>query len=239
MEDLSPSKGSNTPLYLQIASNLRNRINTGGVGTGEALPSERDLSELTGASRVTIRKAIDTLIAEGLLFRKQGSGTFVLPRIEAPGSYLSGFSDDARARGDEPRALWIVKAYAPPTGDEASHLNVSASAEVARLGRVRLSGGEPLAIEHAVVPKHLLPPLDDIGDSLYDALESMGNRPVTGKQKIRASLATPTEAGLLMIKENSEILRIERITKLADGTVVEFTRSAYRGDRYDFVSDLQ
>jgi GntR family transcriptional regulator len=228
----------NTPLYVQLAKNIRQHISDGGIDPGNALPSERDLSEMTGMSRVTIRKAIEQLIDEGLLFRKQGSGTFVAPRIEAPGSTLSGFSDDALRRGQNPGVYWMFKNYATPTEEEAIMLETAQTTKVARLGRVRLMGGEPLAIEHAVVPARFLPALDLLGDSLYAALDVRGFRPATGQQRIRASLATPTEAGILSIKENSEILRIERLTRLADGTPVEFTRSAYRGDRYDFVSDL-
>jgi GntR family transcriptional regulator len=237
-ERLTRKRDDATPLYLQFAHNLREHITEGGIDPGHALPSERDLSELTGMSRVTVRKGIETLIDEGLLFRKQGSGTYVAPRIEAAGSALSGFSDDARRRGEEPGTIWIVKAYASPTDEEAAMLRIAPNAEVARLGRVRLSGGEPLAIEHAVIPRPLLPRLEDLGDSLYETLDKLGHRPVTGTQRIRASLATPTEAGILSIREKAEILRIERLTRLADGTPVEFTRSAYRGDRYDFVSEL-
>lgn len=239
MIDLSSSKTSNTPLYLQIARSIRRQINEGRIAQGEALPSERDLCELTGASRVTIRKAVDQLINEGLLWRKQGSGTFVSERIEMPATYLGGFTEDARARGQEPGSVWLIRNYANPTREEAAKLKVSTSSVVARLGRVRLSGGEPLAIEHAVVVESLLPPIEEIGDSLYAALDSKGNKPQKGRQKVRASLASPTEAGLLSIQENSEVLRIERVTWLDDGTVIEFTRSAYRGDRYEFVTDIR
>ena len=239
MIEFSTDKDASTPLYLQIANTLRRQVIQGRIAAGEALPSERDLCELTGASRVTIRKAVDQLIGEKLLFRKQGSGTFVSKRLEAPGAYLTGFSDDARSRGQEPGCIWLMRSYANPTSEEAAVLNVPAASTVARLGRVRLSGGEPLAIEHAVVAASLLPPIDGIGDSLYQALEKKGNRPVKGRQKVRASLATPTEAGLLSISENSEVLRIERVTHRADGAVVEFTRSAYRGDRYDVVTELR
>jgi GntR family transcriptional regulator len=237
-EKFTIRQDDSTPLYVQLAKNLRQHICDGGIDPGNALPSERDLSEMTGMSRVTIRKAIEQLIDEGLLFRKQGSGTFVAPRIEAPGSTLSGFSDDARRRGQNPGVYWMFKNYATPTEEEAIMLETAITTKVARLGRVRLLGGEPLAIEHAVVPARFLPALDLLGDSLYAALDVQGFRPTTGQQRIRASLATPTEAGILSINENSEILRIERLTRLADGTPVEFTRSAYRGDRYDFVSDL-
>lgn len=239
MIDLSSSKTGNTPLYIQIAKSIRRQINEGQIATGDALPSERELCEITGASRVTIRKAVDQLIDEGLLWRKQGSGTFVSERIEVQTTHLGGFTDDARARGEEPGSIWLIRNYANPTREEAEKLKVSTSSVVARLGRVRLSGGEPLAIEHAVVVESHLPPIEEIGDSLYAALETRGKRPQQGRQKVRASLASPTEAGLLSIQENSEVLRIERVTWLDDGTVIEFTRSAYRGDRYEFVTEIK
>ncbi len=236
---LSTRSDDSTPLYLQLARNLRDHIANGGIDPGNALPSERDLSEITGLSRVTIRKGIDQLIDEGVLLRKQGSGTFVTRRIETPGSVLSSFSDDARLRGEDPGVIWMIKAYAQPTEEEAGMLQIAASSQVARLGRVRLSGGEPLAIEHAVVPAEFLPNLDRIGDSLYSALENNGARPVSGTQRIRASLATPTEAGILSTDQNAAVLRIERLTSAANGRPIEFTRSTYRGDRYVFVSELK
>lgn len=238
MHDLRLDKSDSTPLYRQLANNLRTRIEQGGIEPGRALPSERDLSLMTGISRVTVRKGVEMLIEEGLLFRKHGSGTFVAPRIEAAGAALSSFSDDARSRGEAPGVIWMMKTHAAPTEEEAGALGIPPSTQVARLGRVRLSSGEPLAIEHAVVPAVFLPELDQLGDSLYAALGERGFRPVSGTQRIRASLATPTEAAILSIRENSELMRIERLTRLADGRPVEFTRSAYRGDRYDFLTPL-
>lgn len=227
------------PLYLQLARSLRDHISNGGIDPGGALPSERDLSEMAGMSRVTVRKGIEQLIDEGVLVRKQGSGTFVARRIETAGGKLSSFSDDTRSRGEAPGVVWINKTYAQPTEEEAAALEISATARVARLGRVRLAGGEPLAIEHAVIPAQFLPDLDALGDSLYQALDRHGFRPTSGTQRVRASLATPTEAGILSVKQNSEVLRIERITRIPDGRIVEFTRSVYRGDRYEFVSELK
>ena len=124
-----------TPLYLQLARNLRDHIESGGITPGNALPSERDLSEMAGISRVTVRKAIEQLIEEGVLFRKQGSGTFVARRIEAPASVLSSFTHDARSRGEDPGVIWMMKNYAQPTEEEAAALAIALSARVARLGR--------------------------------------------------------------------------------------------------------
>ena len=227
-----------TPLYLQLARSLREHISSGGIDPGSALPSERDLSEMAGLSRVTVRKGIEQLIEEGVLIRRQGSGTFVARRIEAPGAKLSSFSDDTRSRGEDPGVVWIYKSYAQPTEEEAAALDVPLTAKVARLGRVRLAGGEPLAIEHAVIPAIFMPDLESLGDSLYQALEKHGFRPTSGTQRVRASLATPTEAGILSVAQNSEVLRIDRRTRVPDGRIVEFTRSVYRGDRYEFVTEL-
>jgi len=233
-----PTSDEDTPLYLQLARSLREHISGGGIDPGAALPSERDISEMAGLSRVTVRKGIQQLIDEGIVVRKQGSGTFVTPRIEARGARLTSFSDDARARGDAASVVWIYKSYALPTEEEAAALEVAPDTRVARLGRVRLSDGDPLAIEHAVVPAEFMPDLEHLQDSLYAALEAHGFRPVGGMQRVRASLATATEAGILSIEQQSEVLRIERSTRIANGRIVEFTRSVYRGDRYEFVTEL-
>lgn len=239
MRDIAwTSSEEGTPLYLQLARSLREHISSGGIDPGSALPSERDLSEMAGLSRVTVRKGIEQLVGEGVLLRKQGSGTFVASRIETAGSKLSSFSDETRARGEAPGVVWINKTYAQPTEEEAAALQIPATARVARLGRVRLAGGEPLAIEHAIIPATFLPDLESLGDSLYQALDTHGFRPTAGTQRVRASLATPTEAGILSVRQNSEVLRIERLTQIPDGRFVEFTRSVYRGDRYEIVTPL-
>ncbi|MFT5997148.1 MAG: GntR family transcriptional regulator, partial [Glaciecola sp.] len=76
-------------------------------------------------------------------------------------------------------------------------------------------------------------------DSLYCALNNNNCAPVHGLQKVTASIASPTEAGFLSIKEGDAVLRIERYTFLQDNTPLEFTRSVYRGDKYVFTSNLQ
>ncbi|MFC4701367.1 GntR family transcriptional regulator [Glaciecola siphonariae] len=228
-----------TPLYQQLANDLRKIILTGEVTSGDAIPSERLLREKTGASRVTVRKAIDQLIDEGLLFRRQGSGTFISNRIEHKGEDLSGFTDEMRNLGVAPSSIWLAKTHAQATPQEASALRLPECSEVCRLGRIRLSNNTPMGIENAIIPAKFLPNLDDISDSLYHALNNNGCAPVNGLQKVTASVASPTEAGLLSIKEGDAVLRIERYTFLQDDTPLEFTRSVYRGDKYVFTSKLQ
>ncbi|MDZ4308854.1 GntR family transcriptional regulator [Allopontixanthobacter sp.] len=233
------NKGGNRPLYQMIAERIRAQIIDGKVSEGDALPSERELCELTQTSRVTVRKALQQLIDEDLLFRRQGSGTYVKRVIEAKNDMLSGFSESAKLRGEDASSLWLLRALASPTRYEIEMLGLRQSETVARLARVRMLDGDPLAVEHASVPAQFLPPLEEMGESLYDALARRGNRPVRGRQVTSASLATPTEAALLGIDENAAVLRIERVTYMADDTAVELTRSAYRGDIYQFISDLR
>jgi GntR family transcriptional regulator len=224
---------------MQLAQKILKDITDGKILANEALPSERDLCALMGASRVTVRKAIELLIEDGVLSRRQGSGTYVKPRIQAPSSYLTSFSEDAEARGETTTTHWMEKKKGFASEEEARLLELKVDAPVLRLSRVRLANGEPLAIENAVVPADMLPTAAKLGNSLYKALAERGNRPISGQQKIRAALAGPTEAKLLGIEEGLEILRIERLTRRADGRPVELTRSAYRGERYEFVSELR
>lgn len=227
-----------TPLYQQLAEQIRGLIKEQAISAGQALPSERELMEITGTSRVTIRKALGLLLEEGLLLRRQGSGTYIAPPREQSGDHLSSFTVDAKNRGESPSSVWLVRSLAPATEDESRLLSLPEGAMVARFGRLRLANGEPLAIEHAVVPAGFVGDPEAVKDSLYQTLKQNNKHPQQGTQKIRASKASPIEAGLLNIHERAEVLRIERRTFLADGTPVEYTHSVYRGDKYVFVSHL-
>jgi len=237
--DIRLDAKSPTPLYLQLADAIRKRIATGAIRTGDALPSERELSQSTGISRVTVRKGIDALFREGLLSRRHGSGTYIAPRIEQPAALLAGFSADMASRGKVPGSRLVEHKVGAPTPEEALALALGVGASVRRLSRVRTADGEPLAIERATVPVALLPDYAPEQTSLYAALEARGHRPVRGLQRLQASLASAEEAGLLDVPVGAAILRIERRSFLANGTPVEFTRSAYRGDRYDFVAEAR
>lgn len=231
-------QGDATPRYLQVATVFRTLVERGVLRAGDALPSERDLSTATGLSRMTLRRAVDMLLREGVLSRRHGSGTFVARRIEQPLSVLAGFSEDMRHRGSRPGSVWIDKTLARPSPKEALALGVGPDEAVLRLLRVRTADDEPLAIETAVVPATILSSPDLVTTSLYAALAEHGFRPSHGVQRLHAALAAPDEARLLMIQPGSAILRIERRAFLANGRPVEFTMSSYRGDRYDFVATL-
>jgi GntR family transcriptional regulator len=231
--------GSATPLYVQLAERIRDQIRDGVIKIGDALPSERELSEAIGISRVTVRRAIETLLREGLLSRKHGSGTYIAPRIEQPAALLAGFSADMRNRGHKPGSIWLDRSVGLPSPEEAMTLALSVNQPVMRFVRVRTADGESLAIERAVIPARLLRSVQDVADSLYAALDARNQRPVRGLQRLQASLATAEEARLLSVPAGAAVQRIERRSFLASGAPVEFTRSVYRGDRYDFITEVR
>jgi GntR family transcriptional regulator len=226
------------PLYQQLQRALREAIENGVIAPEDALPPERDLAEMLGVSRITVRKAIDELAEEGLLVRKQGSGTFVSNRVEKNFAKLTSFSEDMRARGREPRSVWLTKAAGTVTPEESLALRSSPGTPVFRFHRIRYADDAPMAIEYATVLANCLPSLEAVATSLYEALEQTGNRPVRALQRLRAVLFTAEQAKLLKAQERDAGLLVARVGYLKDGRAVEFSQSYYRGDIYDFVAEL-
>ena len=227
------------PLYHQLRRRIRHAVESGTLQVGDALPSERDLAETLGMSRVTVRKAIGGLVTEGLLTQQQGAGTFVAPRVEQALSLLTSFSEDMRARGMEPGAAWLDCGTGLANPEEALALDLSPGTEVSRLSRIRTANDKPMTLEHTTVPRNLLPDPTVIGDSLYDHLTAEGHRPVRALQRLHAKAVDEEEARLLAIPPGSPALYIERRAFLANGHVIEFTRSLYQGEAYDFVVELR
>jgi GntR family transcriptional regulator len=118
-------------------------------------------------------------------------------------------------------------------------LGLSAGEMVARVARLRIANGTPLAIERASLSARVLPDPASVGASLYAVLGKSGMRPVRAIQRISAGLLDEGDAALLGVAPQSASLNIERISYLASGKVVEFTRSRYRADAYDFVAELR
>jgi len=94
------------PLYMQLQKILRDAIVSRVISPEAAIPPERDLAEEYGVSRLTVRKAIEGLVSEGLITRRRGAGTFVAPRVEKSFSKLSSFSEDMISRGRLPHSRW-------------------------------------------------------------------------------------------------------------------------------------
>jgi GntR family transcriptional regulator len=231
---------SPTPLYLQLQRVIQEAVRGGRLKTDEALPSERDLARQLGISRVTVRKAIAGLVDKGILVQRWGSGTFIASsmHVEQALSRLSSFTDDMTARGLTPGASVLGRSSGPSSPKESMALGLSPGEPVSRLQRLRLAGGIPMAIEHAVVPARFLPDPHLVQSSLYAALNARGHTPRRALQRLHAVLLSAEQAKLLDVLAASPALYIERRSFLDNGEAVEFTSSYYRGDAYDFVAEL-
>lgn len=225
-----------SPLYLQLQQLIRDAIATDVITRGDAIPAERDLAVEYGVSRITVRKAIEGLVEEGLLTRRRGAGTFVAGRVEKNFSKLSSFSEDMVARGRVPSSAWISRAAGIVSPEESMALALSPSAPVYRFQRLRFADEVPMALELSTIAGFCLPSVDAVDASLYTALTEAGHRPVRALQRLRAVPFGGDHARMLGVDPGSPGLLIERRAFLRDGRAVEFTRSYYRGDSYDFVA---
>ena len=235
----SLQKADPTPLYLQLQRILRDAIDSHIVKADQALPTERDLAEEFEVSRITVRKAIDGLVTDGLVSRRRGAGTFVMaPRVEKSFSKLTSFSEDMISRGRRPHSVWVSKTSGAVTPEEALSLGLSPGSVVSRFHRIRFADDLSMALEYSTVPAYCLPSPDAVTLSLYEALRATGHLPVRALQRLRAIAFTPEQAEALAIEPGSPGLFIERRGFLADGRTAEFTQSYYRGDAYDVVAEL-
>jgi GntR family transcriptional regulator len=229
---------SRLPLYQQLQRSIREAIQNRVLNPDDPLPAERQIAIDLSVSRITVRKAIEGLVEEGLLESRQGSGNFVSTRIEKNFAKLTSFSEDMRSRGRKPHSVWLKKTEGTVSPEEALTLGLSPGTPVYRFHRVRYADDAPMAVEIATIIASCLPSLGTVNDSLYEALERVGTRPARALQRLRAILLTAGQAKLLHAREGDAGLLVERLGFLSDGRAVEFSQSFYRGDVYDFVAEL-
>jgi GntR family transcriptional regulator len=226
--------------YHAVRDRIRDLIE--GMDVGDALPAERALAGELGVSRMTLRRAIDELVRDGLVVRRQGAGTFVAaPKIAQPLAGTS-FSEDMRRRGLTPssRTVSIETIHAGP--QLSRRLEVSPSARILRIVRRRSADGAPMALETLHVPVSVVPDLspDDLTDaSFYELLADRGIRLDRAVQTIEPTVTDDEESELLGVPLHSPAFLFERTSRDTSGTVVEFVRSVYRGDRYKLTAELQ
>jgi len=209
---------------------------------GSAIPSERQLSVDLAVSRLTVRAALDELVREGYLVRRQGAGTFVAAPKVAKGMDVSSFSEDMRARGLTPASRTLELSVVPAGARLGRLLHVSPPEPIVSARRLRMADGEPMAIELLHVRASLVPGLT-AGDleqhSFYDLLVDRYEIEIAGgTQTVEPTVTNDDESTALGVPLHSPALLFERVTRTANGDVIEFTSSTYRGDRYRLVTEL-
>lgn len=228
------------PLYMKLRKMIEDAVATGRLKHGDALPAERDIADAAQISRVTVRKAIDELVNDGLLVRRRGSGTFVVKPVQRmlqPLNELTSFTEDMRRRGMVAGSRWMERGVFFPTAEETMTLGLAGGARVARITRLRTADGEPIALERTSLPDDILPDPEAIEDSLYLLLRSRNMRPVRANQRISAVLLKDEEGRLLGMPPGSAALSVQRIAYLDTGRVMEMSRALYRSDVYDLIAE--
>jgi GntR family transcriptional regulator len=225
---------SPVPKYSQLREILLD-LTASEASVHTAIPSERDLGQRFGLSRMTVRQAVDALVAEGRLYRVQGKGTFVSPHKIVMPLQLTSFTQDMSARGLVAGSVDLGRREVPATESLADALRLRPGEPVFVLERLRTADGSPMAIERAHVPASVAPGLLDESlenKSLYRLLrERYGLVLDEGEQTIEAVSASAADADLLCIPRGSPVLLLVRHSSAA-GRPVEHVVSTYRGDRY-------
>jgi GntR family transcriptional regulator len=225
------------PKYYLVKTGILELID--GLPAGTVIPTERELASRFTTSRTTVRQAVGELVAEGLLQRVQGRGTFVAAPwiMQLP---QGSFSDNALAQGLVAGRRVLDLRCVPADAVVAEHLALTAGAPVTRLDALRTIDGEPLAHETVHLPGDVADPVADLGDhgSLYALMrDRLDMGVVSVEDVVQTALATdPAETRRLDVAPGVPLLVIHRTGYDADGRPVEWGRSVFRGDRFRFVS---
>jgi DNA-binding GntR family transcriptional regulator len=233
---LSVNRSSPVPLYFQVAEQLERAIVEGGLHPGDKITNEITLADQLGLSRPTMRQAIQTLVDKGLLVRKRGVGTQVVQSPIRQPVELTSLSGDRTATSRTPHTRVLRLDRGEVDSETAAQLQLVSGAVVWRLDRLRLVGGEPLALLSNVVPVDVvdLEAADLSATGLYDHFRRCGLQIRVAHQSIGARRATAREARLLGISRGDPLVTMRRIAFDDSGRAVELGSHAYRPDLYSF-----
>jgi GntR family transcriptional regulator len=229
------------PKYYQLANMLRHKIEDGEWAPHEVIPSERQLEELYGLSRTTIRQAIAILTRQGYLYHEQGRGTFVAPQKLQKGLLeLTSFSEDMQKRGLAPGQVILEMGIIEPPPKILQKLKLpDDTPKIFRLERIRLGDGQIMGLQtsYLALPEGATitrSELEKVG-SLYAVLQDkFFIIPTEADETLEVTVASHREAELLQVSEGSPLLLSERVMYSQNRKAVEVVKILYRGDRYRY-----
>ena len=225
-----------TPLWLAIASALREDIAEGRYATGDRLPTEAQLAARFGVNRHTVRHALASLVEAGLIRTRRGSGAFIAAR---PTDYPLGrrvrFHENLRRAGRLPGRETLLQEVRAATEGEALALRIATGAPVLAYHIRSLADGQPVALAVSVYPMERLPGIAEAlaeDKGVTHALRAVGVTDYTrASTRITAVAATATQAGQLLLREGAPLLKTTSLSVDPEGRPVEFGRSWWAGDR--------
>lgn len=231
------------PLYHQLKEQVRRDIVSGLLLPGDRLPTERELEQRYGVSRITVRQALRDLMVEGLLVRQRGRGTFVAhPKIHKALKSAASFTRDMESRGLTAGARVLAFSEVPATESIAEGLQLPVGTPLVYLERLRLADREPMALQWCYLQSSRFPGLLAVklgSKSLYEFLAaSYGVSIMAGTRTIEGVVASRRQAELLQVRVGAPLLRLGGVNLDQHGKPVEFGATLYRADRYKFYVDF-
>ena len=227
------------PLYDQLVDVLSEKIEHEFL-PGDMLPSERDLSQRYGLSRMTVRLALQELENLGLVVRQHGRGTFVADRSVHAANLTQtySFTQQMREMGRNPKTITLEFAEIEADKSLAEHMGLRLGDNVIKIDRLRCADDMPLMVERTHLPMRKFmtfkrPMLE--GKSLYEVIEGDFHEKVrVAEEEFYASIARPTDARLLGIGEGAPVLDLERVTYNTHNEIIEYTLSVARADQFKY-----
>lgn len=236
-------KSASLPIYRQVMQTLRDRVARQELRPGQRAPSERELAELYGISRMTARGALRELIRDGVLYTVPGKGTFVTwPKMQQPLNRLTSFTEDMYARNLQPSTTVLSQGIVAASELVAERLHLPVGAPVVVVCRLRLANDEPMSLETVHLDASRFANLLSYNlaqHSLYKLLAEQGAVLAWADQWIEATIASAHDIAILRVPRSSALLRIERTSYDPADQPLEFVTSLYRADRYRFNARLQ
>lgn len=229
-----PVDTQHTPYYVQIKTYLKKLAAE--KAPHESMPSETQLAAMFQVSRGTVKQAVMDLVYEGILYRKQGKGTFVSPqRFTRSFHRLPSFTDDIRRAGCNVGTRVLSLKRMPPSPYLQSLFDLSADASVVKVKRLVCMDNSPIVVVTSYLNPAIYPALsaDELGDSLYDALrKKYGVVPVKARDTYSIVDISPKTAELLGCEKNAPVCFSRRVAFLSSGKAVEYVESFIRSDRF-------
>lgn len=222
--------------HVRVRQYLEAQINHG-LQPHQRLPAERELAEELDVNRLTVRRALAELERDGVIYRVQGSGTFVSGSQIDKSLEFTSFSEDMRARNMRPGSSSVHVAVGPAGMTAGYALGISPATSVVRIERVRTADDIPMCLERACLPAALVPGLEEglRSDSLYEDLrQRFGIVTSRADQRIHVTVLDEESAIALLVPAFSPAFLVKRSAFDVRGRPIEYTESLYRGDRYSY-----
>jgi|SRR5580658_7989350 GntR family transcriptional regulator len=234
---------SGIPLYHQIQQRLLEQIQSGKLQPGRPLPSIQQIAVLMGVSQMTVRQAVRALIELGVIYSRQGKGTFISGiKLERDFRQVLSFTEETLARGSRPSSRVLSFRIQAPSPEVKETLRLGDDEKVFALRRVRYGDSVPMGIELSCLPVRLCPGLMQTfvpTTSLYEELaEKYGIQLMVTDEVVEVGIVNADDAHLLEIAPQSPVFLFTRVSYLENGTPAEYVQSIYRGDRYKVVNRL-